>query len=216
MANKYTNTRHDIKDRVIHLLITTRLSSTEIGKLFGLSRGPVSKIYKEHKIKRPFHPRCKFNNVICKTCNTSFYPRSQKKKRNKKGELYRNKFCSRKCFNVWQTSDDNKQSNHPRWKENREEISHIWSTQEWKDWKKQVYERDNHTCQLCFSSEKNLNPHHILYRKDHPELTFDVNNGIVLCRSCHSTVHWKDEKREFYQVKFQNYIGSLKASLIFS
>jgi len=58
-------------------------------------------------------------------------------------------------------------------------------------WRKAVYERDDHTCQKCFvkGSGKNLNAHHILPWALFPELRFEVENGITLCKTCHKRYH---------------------------
>ena len=51
-------------------------------------------------------------------------------------------------------------------------------------WKKEILERDNHTCQNCGTKEK-LHCHHIIPWKENEELRFEVSNGIVYCNSCH-------------------------------
>lgn len=66
----------------------------------------------------------------------------------------------------------------------------------WKNWRRSVFERDDYTCQEC--GERNykgngksvwIHPHHIKSRTEFPELQFDVNNGITLCRDCHRKTH---------------------------
>ena len=54
-------------------------------------------------------------------------------------------------------------------------------------WRKQVYTRDKHCCVLC-SSKKRLEAHHIKRWSDFPQLRFDPNNGVTLCRACHRKV----------------------------
>lgn len=71
------------------------------------------------------------------------------------------------------------------------EIKLIRSSKEYKDWRKQVFERDNYTCQCCDKRGGKLNAHHIENFSSNKELRFDVNNGITLCESCHSVnIKW--------------------------
>ena len=58
-------------------------------------------------------------------------------------------------------------------------------------WIDSILKRDDYTCQMCFAkkSEKLLHTHHIKSRKEYPELIYDLNNGITLCISCHSSVN---------------------------
>lgn len=67
---------------------------------------------------------------------------------------------------------------------NMESPKYKWAIQSWS----QTIKNRDKICQICYS-EENLNAHHILYRKYHPELSFNVNNGITLCEPCHLEVH---------------------------
>jgi hypothetical protein len=58
-------------------------------------------------------------------------------------------------------------------------------------WRCDVFARDKFTCQKCFKIGGELNAHHIKYFSEYPELRFDVNNGITLCKSCHIEIHKK-------------------------
>lgn len=52
------------------------------------------------------------------------------------------------------------------------------------DWKTQVLQRDNYTCQRC-GSRVNLEAHHKKSRIYFPELLLEVDNGECLCEPCH-------------------------------
>lgn len=57
------------------------------------------------------------------------------------------------------------------------------------EWRKQVFERDCFTCQICKKVGGELNAHHIKPWSTNQSLRFDVNNGITLCTECHKKVH---------------------------
>jgi predicted restriction endonuclease len=65
---------------------------------------------------------------------------------------------------------------------------------QYKKWRKEVYKRDNHTCQWpgC-SCKKRLNAHHIKTWANFPGLRFDVNNGITLCYDHHKSIKGMEE-----------------------
>lgn len=50
--------------------------------------------------------------------------------------------------------------------------------------KNKVYIRDNNRCQLCGTERIKLLVHHII-----PNYTADMDNLILLCKKCHTTVH---------------------------
>jgi 5-methylcytosine-specific restriction endonuclease McrA len=58
---------------------------------------------------------------------------------------------------------------------------------------KQIYQKKK--CEICGSNIE-LHIHHILHRSSNPELTFDEENLIVLCKNCHLKIH-KDDKYKF-------------------
>ena len=60
-----------------------------------------------------------------------------------------------------------------------------------KQWKKAVFERDNHECKKCYTKE-HLCAHHIKPWKECPEMRFEIDNGLSLCNSCHAKVHGKE------------------------
>lgn len=56
-------------------------------------------------------------------------------------------------------------------------------------WAKLVMARDQMVCQLCGIVDGNLHAHHILSRRERPDLAGEVDNGITLCGPCHRKWH---------------------------
>lgn len=52
-------------------------------------------------------------------------------------------------------------------------------------WRRAIFARDNYTCQLCEKRGVTLHAHHKKAWATHPELRYDIENGITLCRDCH-------------------------------
>ena len=61
------------------------------------------------------------------------------------------------------------------------------------DWKTAVKNRDGNKCTKCDSTYR-LAAHHIKPWKEHPELRFDIENGISLCCSCHASLENKGKQ----------------------
>lgn len=58
-------------------------------------------------------------------------------------------------------------------------------------WRIEVLKKDNFTCRLCKKRGGKLVAHHLNSFANFPELRFSTDNGIVLCRGCHSKLHNK-------------------------
>ena len=90
-----------------------------------------------------------------------------------------NAFCSRNCWYQF-----NQRDNHYLWaggqdgRMNPEGVA----------WRKAVIKRDRGHCRICYSRAR-IEAHHILSFTTHPEVRWDVANGITLCHKCHRQIH---------------------------
>lgn len=64
-------------------------------------------------------------------------------------------------------------------------LESVRKTHAYKNWRKEVFERDKYTCQECGQVGGELQADHIKPKKLFPELIFDINNGRTLCSECH-------------------------------
>ena len=60
-------------------------------------------------------------------------------------------------------------------------------SREYRVWRASVV-RKGKVCHICKSSRRRQ-AHHIKNGSHHPESRYDVDNGVVLCRDCHSQLH---------------------------
>lgn len=173
-----------IKEQVIKLLQETNLSYTEIGKLVGCSRGPIYTIDKTYNIKRNEMVGRKYSKIKCKTCNNEFVATDRQ-----------NRFCSKECYTKWQKSEDNRGEHHPRWKGGCEtNLQLLRKTDDWKNWRTEVFKRDKYICKKCGQVGGKLDPHHYIPKSVDISKVFDLDNGITLCHKCHMFVHNTKDK----------------------
>jgi len=135
-------------------------------------------------------------NLICPICGKEFYLKPSLIKRAKVN------YCSKKCFN-----ESKKGKIPPNLEEARKNspIKPGKDNNNWKggispypsDWtgelRRKVFARDNNECQVCGKKGKtrmDLVVHHIDFNKEN----CDLQNLILLCRSCHMKEHWKANK----------------------
>ena len=74
-------------------------------------------------------------------------------------------------------------------------------SEQYKQWRKMVFERDNKTCQKCGRRGCRINAHHILGFKKHKKWRFVLENGITLCSKCHRKFHEQYGKSDFPDIR---------------
>lgn len=62
-------------------------------------------------------------------------------------------------------------------------------SQQAKEWRKKVFERDAYTCRDCHQYGGKLQAHHLEEWAEHPDKRFDLSNGVTLCVECHAKRH---------------------------
>lgn len=65
------------------------------------------------------------------------------------------------------------------------ERDRIHQSAEYREWRRQVFERDDYTCQMCGIKGSYLEADHIKPFSTHIDLRFELSNGRTLCKSCH-------------------------------
>lgn len=123
------------------------------------------------------------------------------------------RFCSIRCVVDWRESeyDNGKQrvpsthifpkgSDNPNWNGgSTTEAQKIRKGARYKNWRKQIFKRDDYTCQICLKRGGDIEADHIKQFAYHPELRFDVNNGRTLCKKCHrKTPTYGNSRKEQY------------------
>jgi len=59
----------------------------------------------------------------------------------------------------------------------------------YREWIKQIFQRDNYTCQLTGKCGGKLSAHHLYSWNKYPEKRFDINNGITISKELHDEFH---------------------------
>lgn len=93
-----------------------------------------------------------------------------------------------KCATITRITNMPRGKDSPYWKgDSVDENRRIRSSNEYNEWRKRVYDKDNYTCQCCGIYGGKLNAHHIKDFANHEDDRFDIINGIALCVDCHDT-----------------------------
>ena len=74
-------------------------------------------------------------------------------------------------------------------------------------WRKEVFKRDNYTCQKCKQRGGELNAHHIFNYASYVELRTDINNGITFCKECHVLFHTLFSKKNNNDIQVKEFLN---------
>jgi len=106
-------------------------------------------------------------------------------------DMKQGKSTSCGCFAKELTSWRMTGSNHHSWAGGTSREADVFrNSSEYKEWRLDVYHRDNFTCSKCgYSKGGTLQAHHILSFSRFPEARLLVDNGDTLCKKCHNEFH---------------------------
>lgn len=118
------------------------------------------------------------------------------------------KFCRKQCYNSFPKSKELRErvsllfrgKNHPRWKGGIMKGRKDRNLFVYKQWRINVFSKDKFTCQKCgLKNHKGLGKslcleaHHLKSWTKFPHLRYNIQNGITLCKDCHT-----DTRRKSY------------------
>jgi len=93
------------------------------------------------------------------------------------------------CWRLSRLGENNSNWNHELTKKDRENHRNRSYIPGYYQWRKAVFDRDDHTCQFCNVRGGSLEAHHIDAWKEHKKDRFNVDNGVTLCEACHDACH---------------------------
>lgn len=85
--------------------------------------------------------------------------------------------------------------NSPLWKGGIKVDNDRRKSYEAVQWRSDVFQRDNWTCQTC-GARGNLQAHHIKSWAKYPEFRYELDNGVTLCIPCHKLTDNYGRKKE--------------------
>jgi 5-methylcytosine-specific restriction endonuclease McrA len=117
---------------------------------------------------------------VCQYCGKTF----AQHRRRAISVFAKQKFCSKKCADKgglrYFGPDNAKWTGNPRRKHRKSKHG---------AWARVVISPDGAKCQVCRVQGVELHAHHIKSYKEHPELRWDLSNGVTVCHSCHWDIH---------------------------
>lgn len=108
---------------------------------------------------------------------------------------------------------------HPNWKGGvSSENEKVRGSRRYSKWRSSVFERDGYTCQCCGIYGGELEAHHIHDFANNIEERMDIDNGITLCKKCHS-LSYDDSLHSLYgtikvgESELEEYINNKRKEL---
>lgn len=110
--------------------------------------------------------------VSCQTCGDEFQ-KHRSEIRKTQGDFH---FCTPTCWYSF-----NQKDNHALWQGGQSGRM----SSEGLGWRRAILARDHYCCRICHSPDE-LEAHHILPFAEFEAERWDVGNGLLLCRGCHT------------------------------
>lgn len=131
-------------------------------------------------------------NIPCKVCNTAIFTQPTQL-------VYRGRStCSPKCRRI--LACNRAMERRIKFGYTKHQLDRIARYSiEMIEWRKNVFKRDNYTCQMCGVRGGKLEADHIKPFAYFPELRTILSNGRTLCKACHNTTKMNHKKmKEIY------------------
>lgn len=139
---------------------------------------------KKNKFKGENNPNYKGGKIKikCDYCGEEFEEKPSKIK------LSEHHFCCKECYYKWK-SENTRGENNSNWRpeltQDERERNRIGKN----EWRREVFERDNYTCQLSGQRGGQLNAHHLNAYNSDKDNRNNVDNGITLTEELHKLFH---------------------------
>lgn len=119
--------------------------------------------------------------LACDFCGASI-TRTQSK-------INKKNYCNNSC-----RASDRLGASNPNWNGG---VSGDRYSLEYKQWRLDVLKQGDFTCTCCGERGGKLEVHHILAFSRYPEARLSLDNGSILCKSCHKEFHDTYGRLEF-------------------
>lgn len=99
-------------------------------------------------------------------------------------------FCNRKCYSDWckeHRIGENNNNYNPNLTD--EDRNYKRFGEDYDNFIKETLKRDDYTCLCCGKRGINLNAHHLNGHNWDKKHRTDINNGVTLCKECHTEFH---------------------------
>lgn len=135
---------------------------------------------------------------ICEVCGKVVTAKPYRKKRTCSKECKNKMMSNVRGKNHWNYKSDDSSSNQRQ---------RLWS--ETREWRNEVLERADYTCQKCQQRGGRLTAHHIYAWATYPDKRFDIDNGSCLCKACHREFHNIYGTRKSVHKEYKKWVTSL-------
>ncbi len=157
----------------------------------GIKRPDLSLYNKTHIRRGQNHPNWNSKLVKCIYCKKKIWKRNYLAKQK---HMFCSKGCKQRYFSGKRCPVYG--SKNPNWKGGiSSENEKIRKSHKYIVWRNLIFKRDNYTCQSCNLKGVFIHAHHKKKFSEHPELRFNIDNGITLCKKCHEYTKERDRGR---------------------